>query len=336
MSSAQGRLVLSVVQNSSVGVIVNQPLAPEEDRTHTHRYSTSINFPDNEIAAVDCCNDQGARAGNHPISSSFDNGTSGLPFVQMVLCTIDEANNGSVPFSTVAFFDVSVKECPANWMPFDGAEGRFLIAGFASQGTLTSETDPLSSGEDRQHSHDFQITISTDDVSYVGSAGCCNSDVSGNGEFGSGVVGSDDSSTGLPYIQLLTCLAQEPTFQADFPPGALLFNEVLCPPGWTATFESAGRFIVGRPKGGVPGTTFGATSFVPGYIGNPVHDHQFSGSVGLGSAGVGLASGCCANGYAAAQTYDFQGTSTDDAVLLPYMALPMCAQTGLSTNKLIS
>jgi len=101
---ARGRLVLSVADGSEAGVTVNQPLGPQEDRVHEHVYSTSIDIPSKSVAAIDCCNDQGAGNGNFPINGDVSNSTSGLPFVQMILCTINGNNTDSTPFGTVTFF----------------------------------------------------------------------------------------------------------------------------------------------------------------------------------------------------------------------------------------
>jgi len=223
------------------------------------------------------------------------------------------------------FFEPTIEECPANWQPLGEAEGRFIISGYDASGVVVSIAAPLSSGEDRLHSHGLTIGITTTDVSYAGIDGCCNSNTAANGFFDS-TTNTTEISSGLPYIQLLTCVSQETTFNSSFPAGILLFNEISCPPNYNITYESSGRFIVGLPDNGIPGATFGSDSLPPGFTGNLEHDHTFEGSLALGSTGVGLASGCCGSGYAAASTYDYQGSTTDDAVDLPYIMIPLCAQ----------
>ena len=68
------------------------------------------------------------------------------------------------------------------------------------------------------------------------------------------------SSSNLPYIQLLTCVSINKTFEADFPVGAMLFNEISCPPGWNVSLTVSGRFPVALPVNGLPGATFGGPS----------------------------------------------------------------------------
>lgn len=188
--------------------------------------------------------------------------------------------------------------------------------------------------------------------------GCCNNSPGPSGSYEI-ATNATESSSGLPYIQLLTCVSQAPTFNATLPTGSLLFNEISCPPGWNGnqlsflpflsffseaplpllltflflsfpwflvSYSSAGRFIVSLPSGGVAGATFGADSLEPGYTGNLIHDHQFEGQVELGSTGVGLASGCCGGGYAQSNIYYYQGTTGSDATNLPYIMIPMCVK----------
>jgi hypothetical protein len=88
--------------------------------------------------------------------------------------------------------------------------------------------------------------------------------------------------------------------------------------------EAAGRFVVALGSGAEAGATFGGEAIGPGATDCPPHAHSWSGSVSPGSCGVGLASGCCGDGYAAAQTYHFQDVTVDDSASLPFLSVPMC------------
>jgi len=325
--TAQGRLVLSVSDAADAGVTVQTPLKDQEDRTHTHPYSTVFNLPSKSVAAIDCCNDQGACNGQYPINSQFNTSTSGLPFIQLLLCTLPQADSNPVPFGTIAFFESSVSSCPENFSSLVEANGRFILGGYASAGVEPSLATPLQSGEDRTHTHGYMAPLTTSDVSYVGASGCCNSNTAQDGTY---IISGNSSgvSSGLPYIQLLTCVSTAPTFSEAFPAEMYLFNEVGCPPGWTAVYSSAGRFIVTLPENGVPGATFGGPSLEPGYIGDLNHTHPFAGAVQTNDCGVGLASGCCADGYAANKQYIYESVTDHAAVELPYLKAPMCAKTG--------
>ena len=43
-----------------------------------------------------------------------------------------------------------------------------MIPGFDATGPVPSNSEPLASLEDRQHSHTFTTTIGTDSVEYIG------------------------------------------------------------------------------------------------------------------------------------------------------------------------
>jgi len=155
--------------------------------------------------------------------------------------------------------------------------------------------------------------------------GCCNNALTSSGT--SVITGvTNNATTGLPYIQLLTCVNQQQTFSSSFPSSTLLFNEVSCPPGWNVTLPFAGRFPVALPTKGVPGATFGGASFEPGFTGDATHHHPFKGTLSTRSCEVGLIDGCCADGYGANGNYLYQNLSGDSQAQIPYMSVPLCVQ----------
>ena len=64
-----------------------------------------------------------------------------------------------------------------------------------------------------------------------------------------------------------------------------------------------------------------------------LHQHNLNGAVDLPSTSVGLASGCCAGGYAGAGTYSFDSTTTNDAVEFPFLLTPLCQKIA-NPNKI--
>lgn len=322
--SARGRLIVSVADAATGGVTVGEPLAAEEDRHHTHAYDAALTLPSKHVSAIGCCNKQGAEHGQYSASGSAGAASSGLPMVQLLLCQLKEDSEDTVAFGTVAYFDSRLETCPANWKPLVGAAGRAIVPGYAGNGTTTSSSAALQSGEDRQHSHAFSIAVNVPDVSYAGIDGCCNDGPAPSGTY---TLSSalENASTGLPYIQLLTCVSSIPSFSTSMPDGSLLFNQVACPPGMNASLEAAGRFPVALPVGGVPGATVGGDSLPPGSTSDISHAHQMNGTVTSSSCGVGLASGCCASGYAETGTYVYEGESEAEPCDFPYLMMPLCS-----------
>jgi hypothetical protein len=102
------------------------------------------------------------------------------------------------------------------------------------------------------------------------------------------------------------------------------------------TLPIAGRFPVALPTNGVPGATFGGASFEPGYTGDVIHRHPFKGVFNTNSCEVGLADGCCADGYGANSNYIYQGVSGDGQAQIPYVSVPLCMQVAGAKTRVES
>lgn len=105
--------------------------AAQEDRTHTHTFSTTAALPEKDVAAIGCCNNQGASHDEYPVSGVAAASASGLPFTQLPLCKLDADTPDPVAFGTIAFFDPALTACPDGWTPVDEANGRVLVPGCA-------------------------------------------------------------------------------------------------------------------------------------------------------------------------------------------------------------
>lgn len=312
LEDAKGRLIVAVSDATLGGVTVNAPLADREDRTHSHPFATIVDVPSKNLAAINCCDDQGAQSGQYLLENITQDATTKLPFVQLVLCRLDEhAASNAMSFASVAFFDPSFSQCPVNWRPFDTAAGRLMVPSAPNAGSVVNNEVPaLSSGEDRTiHSHNFSVSFVPSQVTYAGVDGCCdNNPTADTAIFVAGTT--EAASTGLPYVQLLTCVSNEPSFNVSLPRGALFFNEVGCPPGWHNARDLTGTLMVALPQNGSAYAFFGGEALSPDRHANgPSHDHEIDVTVSLPPAGVGLASGCCASGYAAAGAYPAVGRS---------------------------
>jgi len=102
--TAEGRLIVSVSSAGNAGVTVNQPLQDQEDRVHSHTFETYLDLPSKSVAAIDCCNNQGACNDQYPVGGTLDKTTTNYPFVQLLLCTIQQATTDPVPIGTIAYF----------------------------------------------------------------------------------------------------------------------------------------------------------------------------------------------------------------------------------------
>jgi len=132
------------------------------------------------------------------------------------------------------------------------------------------------------------------------------------------------SSNNIPYVQLLTCVSQAPTFNVDLPSNAYIFTEVSCPPGYRISDLLAGRFLVSLPNGGTSGAVFGGPSLPQGTMIGNNHSHPFNTYFTTNSCEVGLASGCCGDGYAKDTQYMADGITSITDVHFPFIAVPIC------------
>lgn len=83
---AQGRLLVGTTTAADVGKVVGTPLSDQEDRTHTHAFSATVDVPYKSISAADGPNRQGAASKKYMASGPSKPAPSGLPFVQLTVC----------------------------------------------------------------------------------------------------------------------------------------------------------------------------------------------------------------------------------------------------------
>lgn len=336
---ARGRMIVSVVNGSRGGFTVNEPLSDMENRGHSHTTLASTSFPTKSVSAVDGSDHTAAAQGSQHGANKTELGGSGLGFVQLRLCvTVNAIANVTLPAEAVAFFGPDIYECPVGFLPLDDSAGRALIPGHSTDITK-SDAAPLADQEDRGHSHvhdNGQCSVTTQSTDFEGVGGCCNDSPSADGTYAVAVT-SGESTTGLPYIQMLTCGSspsaedEAPVLEGpDLPDGALFFStsELGCPQGWEPFVELGGRFPVANPNGGTAGSTFGGNPVPSSSATGVPHAHDITGAIVTRPAGIELIQGCCAKGYAESGVYEY-ACATDDtqSVDFPYLMAPLCRRS---------
>jgi len=90
-TDANGRLLLSANDPGAVGRTFGMPLHDREDRKHSHGATVSVTLDSHHIAgASSCCNSQATSQGSHSTDLKTDGAASSLPFVQLLVCKVDE------------------------------------------------------------------------------------------------------------------------------------------------------------------------------------------------------------------------------------------------------
>jgi len=325
---AKGQLVVAVTNPAAIGVSVGVPLGDKEARTHNHTIKGQVTLTSKSISAADGSNQQGACHDTYSVTGTADPAAPDLPFVQLLLCELQKEDSNPVPFGSVVFFGPTVTTCPTDYVPFGDGVGRVLIPGWGSSGTYISADSPLSSGEVRAHSHSWSSRQTFQDVSYEGIRGCCNDNLADDEAFydvnGSTVIDSTTGSSLLPYIQLLACVSSAGTFDFKQPEGALLFNELGCPPGLNVSIEYAGRFPVGLPDNATAGIFGSPIPLKPGAVETRSHKHSFNSTFVTRNCGIELLTGCCGFGFVANQQYYVADKTDASGVGLPYIEVPLC------------
>ena len=86
-SDAAGRMLLVTTNVGDVGRTYGVPLKDQEDRTHAHSGSMTVDLPSHHISgATGCCNGQATSKGKRTADITSGAGTTGLPFVQYRVC----------------------------------------------------------------------------------------------------------------------------------------------------------------------------------------------------------------------------------------------------------
>jgi hypothetical protein len=160
-----------------------------------------------------CCNKTVTNAGRKQFKvggDSPDVNTSdsdgGITYHQLLVCKKSAAPSGNAaPAGVIVFVESSV--CPVGWGSSTLTEGRFLVGlpSGASPGAFGD--DPLKPLENREHTHDYSGSLSTDSTGIALTTGCCAKGFGKDGKYSySGTTRR--AAANVPYIQLQQCEKQ--------------------------------------------------------------------------------------------------------------------------------
>jgi hypothetical protein len=200
---ADGRLL--VAMPTGAGSQVGNGVGVGGDPLHQHGYSASIELNSVEYVAVAACsNDCLSRADRFGFGGNTGSSTTGLPFVLLNICIkVDPAETGKVPSGMMSYF--FRRRCPGGWRQVLPAQGRLLVGlppGGAPEASFGGP--PLAPNENRTHRHSFSGSVATRVQDIAAAPGCCAGGYGANGSYPySGT--SFESTSGMPYIQLLLC-----------------------------------------------------------------------------------------------------------------------------------
>ena len=238
----------------SAGQLDGTPLAPGEDRTHSHAVTGSITTNTVAFAGIaGCCNGGLSASGTWDVTGSALAASSGIPYVQLRGCKKTTAiAYGSAPSDLLAFIDGAT--CPTGWLGAYSASKRFIIG--ISAGGSNGATFGGAWALPHSHSVNAAISLASHGIGLASGGG-------GGGYAAAGEINfSSTSNASVSSFPSLTRLACAPSlFSAPGPvPSGLVafFTSAACPDGWSAATSVAGRLVVGAATGTDVGVQVGA------------------------------------------------------------------------------
>lgn len=88
--NANGRMLLVANDPGAVGRTYENALRDKEDRKNRAKAHVAVDLRSHSISgASSCCNSQSTRKGSHTADMDTGEGTSNLPFVQLLACKVD-------------------------------------------------------------------------------------------------------------------------------------------------------------------------------------------------------------------------------------------------------
>lgn len=204
---AAGRTLVPTVEKNPGGVTQGEPLDDSEDRVHGHAVTASVSLPAVNYAGIAGEANHGvARAGSIPMMVTASKASSGLPYVQLLVCQKSAAADPlqqPAPSGMLMFF--ATAECPSGWSQAGLSQGRFLV-GLPEGGTPGQKFGgkTLGPGEKRTHKHGLQGSLKTTAHGIaLASGGAANGYAKDDTHTYQAT--SDEESVAMPYLQLLQC-----------------------------------------------------------------------------------------------------------------------------------
>ena len=219
---ANGLFIVPTPRGGTNGQVSGTPLNSQQPPMHYHTLSDAVEVGSTQYVGATgccaggwsaCCNKTVTTAGRKQFKGSGDDtdvntdtSDGGVSYDQLLVCKKSAAPSaGSVPAGVTIFVESSV--CPVGWASSTLTEGRFLVGLPSGAGPSAFGGDPLKPLENRDHTHDYSGSLSTDSSGIALTTGCCAKGFGKDGKYSySGTTRR--AGANLPYIQLMSCEKQ--------------------------------------------------------------------------------------------------------------------------------
>ena len=208
LDEAAGRFVVATTGAAPALQTVGVSLANGEDRIHVHHATLAVTLPARSLAAAGGSNSDPGQAGDYVVDADTDPATSGLPYVQALLCRAEaplpppDPRDEVVPAGLVTWSTEST--CADGWVEPTRLAGRFVVGLPTGVGAGAVHGEALEAGEDREHGHTGALTLRVPFASVAILSGCCLDGIAPHGLFDVAVE-VEPAPVGLPTIALRAC-----------------------------------------------------------------------------------------------------------------------------------
>ena len=198
---------MPTVGSQPPGATVGKPLDDGEDRQHTHGMPVSLTLPSVNYAGIAGEANHGvARAGSVPMTVTGSKASTGLPYVQLLVCQKQvppDLAQRPAPVGTLMFFKSA--GCPTGWGQAGSTQGRILI-GLPDGATPGQKFGgaALTGTDKRTHHHKFagEITTSAHGIALLSGGAASGYAKDGTHPYD---ATTEETEAEVPYLQLLHC-----------------------------------------------------------------------------------------------------------------------------------
>lgn len=205
--TAAGRTIVAAGGEFPSGETVGEPLASQEERTHSHAISATVEIPEvSYVGAPGGGNSGVGQSGAFSFATTSEVASAEIPYVQLLVCRKNEApvpRATPLPPRLLMFFDLP--QCPEGWKPAEGTTGRLLV-GLPQYAPADRPFggEPFTSPAFRSHGHAFSSTLETSSHGIALAGGCCGDGYAKNGTYELAAE-TEPSEVDMPMLALLQC-----------------------------------------------------------------------------------------------------------------------------------
>ena len=342
----RGRAIIRPAADTNSYASVNSAVTGNNGPSHSHSYTVNMQFSTGDECLASNNDNEAAGSGGKSMSGSMS-GTDALPYVVFQLCWY---NTGANPLyiapNLMVFLEGTWRSCPAGFTSYTSNTGRMWA--IATSGTSAPANSPVAAiGDGGQlggtHSHGIPSQAPTCCFPdfyccRFAATGCGSGYIWWSNQYWFSATTSGSSGLNIPYIQLMACVATNPSPAPIYlPDPAMQFfsQSNACPALFVESTSQAGQSSWGarivmtwNPGAMTMRALFGGNTlrYGGGVSGsaNDGHSHSFGGSIGFPGRSWTWRTTGSSDRWLKPGTYNFNFNTDGASIDLPYTAFRVC------------